>query len=108
MRTAHGAGESLGWAIITHPFHPRRGQRFRVLKARRYRGEATLILEGGQSGSFSILLDWTDQAIPAANTAHLLSMPALLKLVELVQQLKRTGGSVSSTQKGVDACTRTI
>jgi hypothetical protein len=98
----------LGWVVITHPFHPRRGQRFRVLKARRYRGEATLILEGGESGSFSILQDWTNQAIPTADTAHLLSVPTLLELVALVQQLKRTGGSVSSTKKGVDRCTQTI
>lgn len=93
MRTAHGAGESLGWAVITHPFHPHHGQRFRVVRARRYRGEATLILEGGESGTFSILPEWTDQGIPTAETAHLLSAAALLKLVELVEQLKRTAAS---------------
>jgi hypothetical protein len=64
MRTAHCAGEPLGWAVITHPFHPRRGERFRVLKARRYRGQATLILEGGEGGPFCILEDWTDKAAP--------------------------------------------
>jgi len=82
----------LGWASITHPFHPRRGERFRVLKARRYRGEATLILEGGEGGSFSILEDWTDKAAPAGQAAHLLSAPALLELVPLVQRLKGAGG----------------
>jgi len=95
----------LGWAVIAHPFHPHRGQRFRVVRARRYRGEATLILEGGESGTFSILQEWTDQAIPTAETAHLLSVPALLQLLELVQQLKRTAAPASPTQKGVDRCT---
>ena len=105
MQTAHGAGESWGWAAITHPFHPRRGQRFRVLQARRYRGEVTLILEGGEGGTFSILQDWTDRALPTVETAHLLSAPALLKLVELVESLKRPAVAASSpTQKGVDRC----
>ena len=94
----------MGWAIITHPFHPRRGQRFRVLKARRYRGEATLILEGGECGAFSILEDWTDKALPTGGAAHLLSAPALLDLVQLVQRLKGPGVPASANQKGVDRC----
>jgi len=95
----------LGWATITHPFHLHRGQRFRVLKARRYRGEATLILEGGASGTFSILEDWTDKAMPTGGGTHLLWAPALLELVELVRQLKASRASVSKNKKGVDRCT---
>jgi hypothetical protein len=34
----------LGWAEIRHPFHPLRGQRFKVLKKRRIGGVDTLIL----------------------------------------------------------------
>jgi hypothetical protein len=52
--------------MITHPFHPRRGERSRVLKARRCCGQATLILEGGECGAFSILEDWTDKAVPTS------------------------------------------
>ncbi|HXJ95558.1 MAG TPA: DUF5372 family protein, partial [Terriglobia bacterium] len=33
----------LGWAEISHPFHPLRGQRFEVLKKRRVAGVDTLI-----------------------------------------------------------------
>jgi len=95
----------LGWATITHPFHPYRGQHFRVLKARRYRGEATLILEGGVSGTFSILEDWTDKAMPTGGGTHLLWAPALLELVELVRQLKASRALVSKHKKGVDRCT---
>jgi hypothetical protein len=94
----------LGWAIITHPFHPRRGQCFRVLKARRYRGEATLILEGGECDTFSILEDWTDRAAPRSEAAYVLSAPRLLELVQLTQRLKGSGGPASAHQKGVDRC----
>jgi len=92
--------------VITHPFHPRRGERFRVLKARRYCGQATLILEGGECGSFSVLEDWTDTAAPtSAGAAHLLSAPALLELVQLLRQLQASGEPTASNQKGVDRCT---
>ena len=105
MRTAYGAGEVLGWAIITHPFHPRRGQRFRVLKTRCYRGQATLILEGEEGGSFSILEEWTDRVTPIGVTAaRLFSVAALLELVELVRGLKVCDQSGTGHQKGVDKC----
>jgi len=95
----------LGWAVITHPFHPRRGARFRVLKARHYRGQATLILEGGEGVSFSILEEWTDKAAPvSAGAARRLSASALLELAPLVRRWKASGGPASSQQKGVDRC----
>ena len=91
--------------MIIHPFHPRRGERFRVRKARRYYGQATLILEGGECGTFSILEDWTDKAAPtSAGAACLLSASALLELVQLVRQLKVSGEPAASPQKGVDRC----
>jgi hypothetical protein len=76
-----------------------------VLKARRYRGQATLILEGGECGTFSILEDWTDKAVPTSTaTGRWLSLPALIELVELVQHLKDAGTRAASVQKGVDTC----
>ncbi len=91
--------------MITHPFHPRRGERFRVLKARRYRSQATLILEGGECGAFSILEDWTDKAVPtSAGATRLLSAHALLELVQLVRRLQVSGGPATAKRKGVDRC----
>jgi hypothetical protein len=91
--------------VITHPFHPRRGERFRVLKARRYRSQATLILEGGECGAFSILEDWTDKAVPtSAGAARLLAGSALLELVQLVRRLQVSGGPATAKRKGVDRC----
>jgi Family of unknown function (DUF5372) len=52
----------LGWAEIRHPFHPLRGQRFQVLKARRMGGVDTLILREPARGSFSVAREWTDWA----------------------------------------------
>ncbi len=76
-----------------------------MVEARRYRGQATLILEGGEGGTFSILEDWTDKAVPtSAGTARRLSAPALLELVQLLRQLKASGPPASSNQKGVDRC----
>jgi hypothetical protein len=76
-----------------------------VLKSRRYRGEATLILEGGDCGTFSILEDWTDKAVPTSvAAARLLSVPALLELIQLVQQVKGSGRPKAPKQKGVDTC----
>lgn len=95
----------MGWAIITHPFHPRRGQRFRVLKARCYRGQATLILEAEEGGTFSILEEWTDRAAPIGVTAsRLFCVAALLELVELVRGLKVRKEPGAGNQKGVDGC----
>ena len=91
--------------MITHPFHPRRGERFRVLKARRYRSQATLILEGGECGAFSILEDWTDKAVPtSAGAARLLAGSALLELVQLVRRLQVSGRPATAKRKGVDRC----
>ena len=55
----------MGWAEIRHPFHPLRGQRFQVLKARRIAGIETLLLRELDRGSFSIAREWTDWADPS-------------------------------------------
>ena len=75
-----------------------------MLKARRYCGQATLILEGGEGGTFSILEDWTDKAAPRNEAGPRLSVPALLELVQLVQRLKGVEVPASANQKGVDRC----
>ena len=70
-------------------------------KTRRYGGQATLILDAGEGGTFSILEEWTDQAAPTgAGTARRLSAPALLELGQLVQQLQGPGGLAARHQKG--------
>src|SRR6202171_3987294 len=64
-RTAPEPNSHLGWAEIRHPFHPLRGQRFEVLKARRIAGIDTLLVRELDRGSFSIAREWTDWADPS-------------------------------------------
>src|SRR5271166_5806684 len=68
--TAPQSSEQWGWAEITHPFHPLRGQRFAVLKSRCLSGIESLILRGGAGGTFAVPREWTDRAEPSPY-AHL-------------------------------------
>lgn len=91
----------MGWAEITHPFHPFHGQRFPVLKTRRLAGTETLLLREWERGSFSVARDWTDWADPSPADAlglppHRLDAGALVELVALVELL------LTPEKKGLD------
>jgi hypothetical protein len=79
----------LGWALITHPFHPLKGQRFAILKIRKIAGREVLSLYDDKRGSLPIPRDWTDQAVlPDGNLiepAPILDARCLLKLHDLVR-----------------------
>ena len=74
--------------MVTHPFHPLRGQRFRILQSRVWASRGKLILEGGDCGTFSVWREWTDrdpangisenQGGPLLAPAPLLELAALL------------------------------
>ena len=83
--------EDLGWAKITHPYHPFRGQRFKILKTRKVAGEDTIILQGSYRGTFAVPREWTDQADPSSYAqldihAPILCFRRLLTLIELIEQ----------------------
>jgi len=85
--------KDLGWAIITHPFHPFRGQRFRVLKTRKVAGEDTMILQGSYRGTFAVPRDWTDHANPnpyarLRSSAAILDFRCLLALTQLLERIE--------------------
>ena len=89
----------MGWAEILHPYHPLRGQRFRVLKERRVAGVDTLILRDVERGSFGIAREWTDWRNPSPY--ELLGLPprrldaeSFFDLIALLEQL------ISQEQKG--------
>jgi Family of unknown function (DUF5372) len=92
----------LGWAEITHPFHPRRGQTFPVIKTRQVSGIEVLYLKTPAGGFFSIAREWTDWA-ELTFTGRLgmqtpiLDFHSLLELAELVDQLNRR-----TPEEGVD------
>jgi len=80
----------LGWATVTHPFHPLLGKRFLVLKVRRVGGREVLSLFDEHNGAVALPREWTDQASPSPYSSALAQAPilhaaCLIKLSELVQ-----------------------
>jgi len=73
----------LGFAEITHPFHPLRGQRFAVLKVRRVSGVATLSMRHAELGSFAVPQEWTDRAAPTAESGEHALIADVFALAEL-------------------------
>jgi hypothetical protein len=75
----------LGWATITHPFHPLHGQHFEILKTRKVSGIETLILRHPEKGSHAVPREWTDQADP--DLCDLLNLPPSKLRIESLQEL---------------------
>ena len=101
--TAHQSNNNSGWATITHPFHPLKGQRFEVLKTRHLSGEKTLILRRSPHGSFAVLAEWTDWTLPTIHNDQL-AIEQLLTAVQLVKDLRaRHKQKRRKNKKEVDA-----
>ena len=84
----------MGWAAVTHPFHPLLGKRFLILKMRKVGGREVLSLFDEQTGTVTLPREWTDQALssPYASVlkqAPILHVDYLLKLQELVQVIRK-------------------
>jgi hypothetical protein len=99
----------LGWAEISHPFHPLRGRRFEVLKKRRVAGIDTLILRELERGTLSVPREWTDWADPSAYDSltlppYRLAADCLFELAALVEALSasRSSASGKDSQKRID------
>jgi len=75
----------LGWATITHPFHPLHGRRFEILKNRKVSGIETVILRHPEKGSHAVPREWTDQEVPALY--DLLNLPPSKLNIELLSEL---------------------
>lgn len=94
-RTTLEPNRRLGWAEITHPFHPLRGQRFAVLKTRRVAGVETLSVRGSSRGPSSVPREWTDWAEPSPYAdiglaPRVLDFACLVELADLVEALDRS------------------
>jgi hypothetical protein len=90
LQTTLALNPSLGWALITHPFHPLKGRRLAILKIRKVAGREVFSLYDEKKGSLPMPRDWTDQAVlsPEAGLiepAPILDVRCLLKLHDLVQ-----------------------
>ena len=77
--------KDLGWAEITHPFHPLHGQRFKILKIKKSPPkDDILLLESAHQTWRYIPREWTDKAEVAAPVAT-----NFLRLLEVVEEIKR-------------------
>ena len=101
----------LGWAEISHPFHPPRGRRFEVLKKRRVAGVDTLILRELERGTLSVPREWTDWADPSPYDSltlppHRRAADCLFELVALLDALSASSfsspGPGKDTKKSID------
>ena len=54
----------MGFVVVTHPFHPLKGQRLEVLFAKRRNGRAVFVCAGGVYGSITLPEAWTDRGEP--------------------------------------------
>jgi hypothetical protein len=79
--------------VVTHPFHPLRGQRLAVLFERRYADGRLYVCEGGPAGTIGVPEDATDRAPAPASTP--LTAEVLVGLVELVAAISRWDGRSS-------------
>ncbi len=66
-RRRHSAALSsdpLGSVVVTHPFHPLRGQRLEVLFSKRRDDGVVFVCSGGFSGQITLPEAWTDRGEP--------------------------------------------
>jgi Family of unknown function (DUF5372) len=77
---------------ITHPFHPLRGQQFKVLSSKTFNHRDILSLQGSNQGTIAIPREWTDKAEPnlyESVETLLLSFSHLLQLTDLITTLNQ-------------------
>jgi hypothetical protein len=76
----------LGFVVVTHPFHPLRGQRLAVLFVKRRGGDTVIVCCGGVSGQTTLPWSWTDRGEPAR--AHRLLAEGLARLLATTRAIQ--------------------
>jgi hypothetical protein len=76
----------LGSVVVTHPFHPLRGQRLAVLFVKRRGGDTVIVCSGGVSGQITLPWSWTDRGEPPL--AHRLSAEGLARLLTTTRAMQ--------------------
>ncbi len=90
----------MGYATITHPFHPYFGQSFKILQARKKPGTKQYYFsldttELNQPHTLCVSIDWTDRVEPylfdglPTEQKHILSYSMLIELMELSTELMK-------------------
>jgi hypothetical protein len=73
--------------VVTHPFHPLKGQRLAILFERKRPEDRLYVCEGGLLGTIGLPAAWTSLSEPAAERP--LTIEVLIELAVLVSALKK-------------------
>ena len=76
----------MGFVVVTHPFHPLRGQRLEVLFVKRRGAGRVFVCAGAVSGQVTLPASWTDRGDPPG--AHRLSVQGLVDLVAVTRAVR--------------------
>jgi len=85
----------LGYATITHPFHPLKGQRLKILSTRKVGERDIFSLRTEAADAIAVTRDWTDRADPSLYAGLLDEEPILsvVHLISLAELLSKLGGT---------------
>ena len=94
MQTAQTIKCSSGFVEITHPFHPLKGKKFKLLRSKVVSGQELFSLQGTSYGTFSIPRSWTDKAnsdyyFDANIPSPILNIQKLNELLQLISTLRK-------------------
>ena len=78
--------DDLGFVVVTHPFHPLRGERLEVLFVKRRGASRVFVCSGGVGGQMTVPRSWTDRGDPPR--AHRLSIEGLAELSAVTRAIR--------------------
>src|SRR3954470_8975609 len=78
--------DDSGFVVVTHPFHPLKGQRLEVLYAKGRAGGTVFVCSGGVGGQITLPLVWTDRGDPVRQ--HRLSIEGLAEFSAVTRAIR--------------------
>jgi 8-oxo-dGTP pyrophosphatase MutT (NUDIX family) len=76
----------LGFVVVTHPFHPLRGQRLEVLFVKRRGASRVFVCAGTVGGQVTLPQSWTDRG--ESPLPHRLSVQGLADLAAVTRAIR--------------------
>lgn len=94
----------MGYATITHPFHPLKGKCLKVLSSKTFNNCDILSLQGTSRGVIAIPREWTDKADsypsdflpkphPILSFVHLQQLADLILILNQARSRKKLSGA---------------
>ena len=78
--------DDLGFVVVTHAFHPLRGERLEVLFVKRRGAGRVFVCAGAVGGQVTLPESWTDRGGPPG--AHRLSVQGLADLAAVTRVIR--------------------